>query len=325
MQRILISGYTGFIGSNLVKEIGHNILYGIDVVQESTVLKHYNWDDFINNKDSNVFIHLAGKAHDVNNLSDEKDFFDINVGLTRKIFQHFLDSSAEKFIFFSSVKAVADLSVESLTEGAQPAPATAYGRSKLEAERYISDAFAEWKAKESNSKRDSGTKRVYIIRPCMVHGPGNKGNLNLLYKFQQRNLPWPLGGFENKRSYCSIDNLVYVINMLIERPIESGTYQIADDEALSTNEIIKLIAQSLDRKARILKIPRSLILIAAKIGGIFFLPLNSDRLSKLTGSYLVSNKKIKNVLGIDNMPLSAVDGIRKTCNSFKINSSNRNL
>ena len=41
----------------------------------------------------------------------------------------------------------------------------------------------------------------------MIHGPGNKGNLNLLYSLVSKGLPWPLGSFENKRSYCSIDNL----------------------------------------------------------------------------------------------------------------------
>jgi len=76
----------------------------------------------------------------------------------------------------------------------------------------------------------------------MIHGPGNKGNLNLLYKLVQKGLPWPLGAFENKRSFTSIDNLTHIITQIIEKEIDPGIYQIADDEALSTNELIQLIA-----------------------------------------------------------------------------------
>jgi len=84
----------------------------------------------------------------------------------------------------------------------------------------------------------------------MIHGQGNKGNLNLLYKIVQKGLPWPLGAFENRRSYTSIDNLTYIIKQLIEKEIESGIYQVADDEALSTNKLIRLIATALHRKSR---------------------------------------------------------------------------
>ncbi len=73
----------------------------------------------------------------------------------------------------------------------------------------------------------------------MIHGSGNKGNLNLLYKIVQKGLPWPLGAFENKRSFTSIDNLTFIINQLIEKDIEPGIYQVADDEPLSTNELAK--------------------------------------------------------------------------------------
>lgn len=63
-------------------------------------------------------------------------------------------------------------------------------------------------------------KRVYILRPCMIHGPGNKGNLNLLYNVVRKGIPWPLGDFENKRSFTSIDNLCYVVEGLLERILQ---------------------------------------------------------------------------------------------------------
>ena len=95
----------------------------------------------------------------------------------------------------SSVKAVADNLVGVLSEDRKPSPKTHYGKSKLYAERYIL------------SKKIPNNKRIYILRPCMIHGPNNKGNLNLLYNLVSKKIPWVLGSFQNKRSYCSVDNL----------------------------------------------------------------------------------------------------------------------
>ena len=231
-------------------------------------------------------------------------YFDINTGLTQRIYDWFLKSGAKKFIYFSTVKAAADVVPEILTEDIEPSPKGPYGESKLAAEKYILQNL-------------SADKLVYILRPCMIHGPGNKGNMNLLYKIQQKGLPWPLGAFENKRSFCSIDNLIFAVQQLIDATIDPGIYQVADDEALSTNELIKLIAESQNKKARIWIIPASLIDSIAQLGGIFHLPLNSERLKKLTESYVVSNQKIKMALGIEKMPVRADEGLMNTFKSFK--------
>ncbi len=151
----------------------------------------------------------------------------------------------------------------------------------------------------------------------MIQGPGNKGNLNLLYKLQQKGLPWPLGAFENKRSFCSIDNVLFVIQQLIENDIEPGIYQLADDEALSTNSIITLMAESQNKKAKIWRIPVTMIKVITRLGDILHLPLNSERLKKLTESYVVSNQKIKTALGIEKFPVTAAAGLRKTLDSFR--------
>jgi nucleoside-diphosphate-sugar epimerase len=150
----------------------------------------------------------------------------------------------------------------------------------------------------------------------MIHGRGNKGNLNLLYKLASKGIPWPLGAFENKRSFCSIDNLILIIKELIERvDIPSGVYNVADDEALSTNELIGLIAQFQNKKPKIWKISQSLIKKIAKIGDKLNLPLNTERLHKLTSAYMVSNDKIKSAIGKP-LPLSSIEGLLKTFKSF---------
>ena len=140
---------------------------------------------------------------------------------------------------------------------------------------------------------------------------------DLLYKVVQKGLPWPLGAFENRRSFTSIENLIFIVSQLIENDIESGIYQVADDEALSTNELIRLIASAQKRNPRIWNIPRKLILLSARVGDVLHLPLNSERLKKLTESYVVSNQKLKTALGIDNMPVRAEKGMKKTFESFQ--------
>ena len=317
MQKILISGYTGFIGSNLTRKLNDKIIFGVDIFQNDTVQRHFQWDELEECKGLQAIIHLAGKAHDTKNTLSFQEYFDINVGLTQRIFDFFLKTPAQKFVFFSSVKAVADsVTGYQLTEDVFPNPKTPYGRSKLEAENYILNEFERWKDKEIACGRDYEWKKVYILRPCMIHGPGNKGNLNLLFKLQQKGLPWPLGAFENNRSFCSIENLVYVVQQLIDENIKSGTYQVSDDESFSTNELIKLIAIYLNKKANIWCIPPGIIRLFAKSGNLLRLPLNIERLEKLTETYIVSNKKLKDALGIVKMPYTSIEGMNLTIKSF---------
>ena len=291
-MNILITGASGFVGQNVIKKLFSN----------------YNFTKFDKFKqvkiDEDVVLHLAGKAHDLKNISNSKDYYLVNTELSKQVFDCFILSNAKVFIFLSSVKAVADEIENELLEDYIPNPVTHYGKSKLLAEEYII------------RKKIPEGKRVYILRPCMIHGPGNKGNLNLFYKIVAKGIPWPLGSFDNLRSFCSIDNLCFIINELIQNnQIPSGIYNIADDEALSTNELVKLIAESLDKKPFILYIPKFLVKGVSKFGDALNLPLNTERLSKLTETYVVSNQKIKNAINKP-LPVSATSGLLKTFNSF---------
>lgn len=327
-MNILISGIHGFVGSNLVSILKQqHTIYGLDIVSppKDGVAKTFGWNELNDIPPMDCIIHLAGKAHDTKNQTNAQVYFDINTGLTQQIFDWFLTTDASKFIFFSSVKAAADeVGSELLTEEVTPAPKGPYGESKLAAERYLQSREAEGRRqkKEDGSFQTSdfglrsSDKRVFILRPCMIHGPGNKGNLNLLYQVQQKGLPWPLGAYENKRSFCAIENLQFVIQQLIEKDIEPGIYQIADDEALSTNELIEIMAESQNKKAKIWSVPVGFIKALARTGDFLHLPLNSERLKKLTESYVVSNQKLKTKLGIENMPVTAKEGLRKTLASF---------
>ncbi|MBW8330542.1 MAG: NAD-dependent epimerase/dehydratase family protein [Prolixibacteraceae bacterium] len=330
-MNILITGIHGFVGSNLVAALKqHHTIYGLDIVspQKDGVTKTYGWNELHDIPPIDCMIHLAGKAHDTKKQANAQVYFDINTGLTQKIFDWFLTTNASKFIYFSSAKAAADqVDGEILTEDVIPKPKGPYGESKIAAEEYILSSQSQNKvqekriqgagSREQGAWEQSSNKKVFILRPCMIHGPGNKGNLNLLYKLVQKGIPWPLGAFENKRSFTSIDNLTFVINQIIEKDIEPGIYNMADDTPISTNHLIEIIAASKGKKVRIWRINQKLISIAARIGDIFHLPLNSERLKKLTESYVVSNQKLKKALGIEKMPVSAEEGMKKTLESFR--------
>ncbi|MCZ2478022.1 NAD-dependent epimerase/dehydratase family protein [Aquirufa antheringensis] len=294
-MRISITGSTGFVGQNLVL----TLLSHFDILEISRSSFKLEVTDGI--------IHLAGKAHDLKKVSSSDEYYKVNTELTKKIFDDFLLSNAKVFITLSSVKAVADEVDGELFEDVTPNPITHYGKSKLLAEQYIV------------SKPIPAGKRVYILRPCMIHGPGNKGNLNLLYSLVSKGLPWPLGLFKNSRSYLSIDNLCFIIKELIEREdIPSGVYNVADDIPLSTNEVINIIAVSKGKKATILNMSQKLIRLLARVGDFLKLPLDSERLQKLTESYVVSNTKIKEALG-KSLPVSSKEGLMRTFKSFADN------
>ena len=295
MENIYITGATGFVGKNIVDYFKSNYQFTIFNKNESILIY------------SDIVVHLAGKAHDLKNVSDASEYYTVNTELTKKIFDSFLLSDAKVFITLSSVKAAADTLESELTENYLPNPITHYGKSKLLAEQYIL------------SKSIPEGKRVYILRPCMIHGPGNKGNLNLLYKIVNKGFPWPLGAFENKRSFCSIDNLCFIINELINKEtIPSGVYNVADDEPVATIDLIKLMSESQGKAYYIWNLPKSIIKTLSKMGDFLKLPLNSERLNKLTETYIVSNNKIKTAINKP-LPLSAKEGLMKTLNSFNTN------
>ena len=288
-MKILITGAYGFVGTNLcsyLSEKSHTCL-ALDVPtakrDDVPYKAFYSWDDIgsIEFATIDAVVHLAGKAHDLKKVSDPQSYFDINVGLTERIFNA-CNSKVPRFIYFSSSKA-ADAD-------------TPYGKSKLAAEQFLNG-------------------RAIVLRPAMIHGPGNKGNLNLLWGIARRGFPWPLAAFENKRSFTSIGNICAAVEALCERG-ENGIYPIADDEMLSTNRLIELMAETCGRKPHLWRLPKGLMRFGAKMGDVLHLPLNTERLGKLTEDSFVDNAALKKHLGWSQMPIRAEDGMRETLKSF---------
>lgn len=298
-MKTIITGASGFVGVNMVRYFQAKGLGPVPLSLRG------DWQSQMP-MDADAVVHLAGKAHDTANTSDDRAYFEVNTELTKQVFDRFLESpTARDFIYFSSVKAAADTVEGVLEEEVVADPRTAYGRSKLQAEEYLLSQLLPV------------GKRVIIFRPCMIHGPGNKGNLNLLFQVVRRGIPWPLAAFDNRRSFLSVKNLLYITEQFLRKPeLPGGIYNLADDEVLSTNELVTLIAESTARKPRLWSLSPALIKSAARLGDFVPIPLNTERLKKLTETYIVSNQKVKTTLGIDGLPVSAKDGLRETIKSF---------
>jgi len=313
MKKVLVTGITGFLGSNLLNYFANHEQIGIvghsrDIqlarmrCSESVKFIPELTSKYLDNNEIDCVIHLAGIAHDLSGKYHDDDYDRVNHLGTAQFFDEFIISKANIFVFVSSIKAVVDHSDTVIDEQFVPKPSTPYGISKLNAEKYI------------ESKIVNG-KKVFILRPCMVHGPGNKGNLNLLYKLIKSGVPYPLGAYDNKRSFLSVRNFCFVIDSITKGILAPGTYQLADDNPLSTNQLVSIIAEVLGRKPRIWKLPKALIKPIARAGGLIGLPLNPHALNKLTEDLVVSNRKLLLNLGAD-LPVSTKAGLIKTIKSF---------
>ncbi len=306
-MKILVSGIHGFVGRGLAKAFAE--LEDIEVcgLSRSTdpvegVSKIFTWNDLYADSVPDNFdsvMHLAGIAHDTKGQEHADEYRRVNVGLTEKLYTYFAGSRARKFIFFSSIKAVADSSAKPLTETETPHPIGLYGCSKLMAEQHIM----------SGPLPD---KEVYILRPAMIFGPGAKGNLPLLCAFVRRGLPWPLGAWHSSHSFVSIDNVCYVLREILTGKVPDGIYNLSDDSPISVNELVSMISRQTGRKARIWRVPRPLVKTMAALAAILHLPYDSSRLHKITEPYIVSNAKIRAALGIDRLPVDTTTALEHT-------------
>ena len=328
------------------------------------------WDELESTRDIDCIIHLAGMAKEEHSRSHEQDYFRVNTELTREIYDFFLRSAAHSFIYFSSIKAAAEVSDIPLTEEENPHPVSEYGRSKQQAEAYIlSHMPGDQRRKEDPnlSKLPGNQRHIYILRPCMIHGPGRHGNLKALFNYIRKGFPWPFFNLDNHRSYLSMENLNYIIgeflnpkpdipslhhvfpshchensslvtchlslvtchsslvtchsslvtchSSLITPP--SGIYHLCDDDPLSSTRIIAMMGEVLGRKPAALRLPAWLIHFAAITGTTLHLPFNRMTVKKMTGNLIVSNSRIKNALNISALPVTAEQGMYKTLESFK--------
>lgn len=296
-MNILLTGATGFVGQNFLKYLSKENksfqVFAISRKSENQKLTNVVWlkDDsdyssVLNNNKIDLVIHLAGKAHDTKNTTAADEYFKVNYEMTKQLFDAFKVSNASKFIFLSTIKAVGDDKTYVQNAFDLSEPQTPYAQAKRKAEIHIQNTIL------------SEGKTFHILRPCLIYGEGVKGNLATLVKFAKKGIPYPFSAFENKRSYLSVDNLSLLFCRLIEHDYQSFTLNIANDDPIGTQELIEILAKKLGKKASKLTIPESMIEFLATIGDYLpFVPFNSEKLKKITESFVVDTAEMNKLLG----------------------------
>jgi nucleoside-diphosphate-sugar epimerase len=245
-MKILVTGASGFIGNHLLaalRDAGHEVraasrsrveLQGIDCVLAPELGHDADWGRALLEVDA--VIHLAGRAHVPSKNADaetEKIYFRINTEGTRALAEQAAAAGVKHFVFLSSCHTVAAESGEILCAETTPHPNSAYGRSKLEAERAAREALLNTACAWT------------ILRPPLVYGKGNKVNFGLLLKLVKSSIPLPLASVCNRRSFIYVENLVDVIVACLGNPKAFGrTYLPSDGEDVSTPELIRKIAKA---------------------------------------------------------------------------------
>lgn len=298
IDKITLFGSSGFLGTHLKNNLEGEVI--------SVNYREHHWRKSIS-EHSSVFINCIGKAHDHKGTASAADYFSANLDVVKELYQRFVASNAELFIHISSIASVEETErSEIITENSDCQPVSHYGVSKRAAEKFLLEQIIP------------EGKKIIILRPTMIHGEGDKGNLKLLYAIIAKGIPYPLGAYNNSRTFASVDNVTYIINQIIRNDdiVPSGIYNVCDDASLSTRQIIEIIGRVRGTTPLIWFIPKKVINLIGKIGDSISLPINSKRVGKMTSNLVVSNAKIKLALGIERLPISAELGIEKTIHSF---------
>jgi len=275
-NKIFITGVTGYLGSNFVKQYQNN--YKFEKFSLLTQkLENIDFDNI------DIVLHCAALVHQKVKYSYEK-YYEVNVKYPVKLAKLAKQNGVKQFVFISTI-AVYDEDKEKLDEHTTCKPITPYGKSKLEAEEQL-------------LKLSDDTFIVSIIRPPMVYGKNAPGNMDSLVKLIKKLPIIPLGGIENKRNFISIQNLCHLVDVVIEQK-SSGIFLVSDDEPLSTSKLIELIAKNLDKKTYLIKIPffESLLKL-----------VKPSFHKRLYGSLEVDNSITKEKLNLKN-PYSVEEGI----------------
>lgn len=197
---------------------------------------------------ADVVLHLAARVHVMHDRGPNLDaiYRRANVEPTLRLAHAAAAAGARRFVYVSSVKAVAECSAGPLDERSSPAPDDAYGRSKLEAERALTAL-----------NRPGFT--VVIVRPPLVYGPGVRGNfqrlIGLVRAAAAAHLPLPLGGACALRSLVYVGNLADALALVCTHPEACGTYFVRDGEDLGTAALVHRLGTSLGIRPRLVTFP----------------------------------------------------------------------
>ena len=307
--RVLVTGASGFVGAALCRELlarGHAVRAAVrrltappgTAPEAAQVLVPDIAGEFDRRallEGVDTVVHLAALAH---RAAGEIETRRVNFEGTARL----ADAAAglvRRFVFMSSVKVQGDDSRDrAYVETDSLRPEDAYGRSKLEAERSLT---------ELSSRRGM---QVALIRPPLVYGPGVKANFLRLLAWVDSGLPLPFASVRNRRSLIYLGNLVDAVVRCVEHQAAQGAFLVSDEEVVSTAELVQHTARALERQARLLRVPLGILRLAGAIAG------RSDEIHRLTGNLVADASKARRVLEW-RPPFTLDEGLAETARWFK--------
>lgn len=308
-MRILITGATGFVGQVAVEHLQRagfdvrralrkedNTVLAFDDVVVGDINGQTDWEDAL--QDVDAVLHLAGRAHQLNDKSQDplKDFREVNTDGTLNLAKQAKRAGIKRFVFVSSIGVNGSQNIMPFTEASLAKPHTPYAQSKWEAELGLAKL--------------NGNMEITIVRPPLVYGPHAPGNLKKLAAVLQKGMPLPFGLIHNKRSLIGVDNLASFLTTCLGHPNAGNQlFLVADSQDISTPELIKKMAAYANKKVMLLPIPVWSLKLLGKLTG------KRKMIESLVGSLRVDSRFARSKLDWQ-APVSTEKGLEKMMLSY---------
>jgi len=296
MKTLLFTGASGFLGHFLLPILDTKYYVSTLDLQDADYNYNLSKEGFELNKQFNIVLHAAGKAHSIPQSEEEKQaFFDVNykgtVNLCRALEKIGVPCS---FIFISSVAVYGCDSGKNITEEHPLNGKTPYALSKIQAEEFLID----WCRNHDVI--------LTIFRPSLIAGPNPPGNLKDMINGIKKGLYFSIGGGKARKSILMVEDIARLIPLVTEK---GGIYNICDDEHPCFKQLGILISNQLGKRVP-LNIPYIIAKFMALCGDAIGkkAPINSLKLKKITQSLTFSNKKVKETFGWQ--PLNVLENFK---------------